>query len=96
MNKLFADGASRTKLKRPVAEFIQLIFDFKMMNTQMEKAGYDPKKLPLGKLSLNMINKGFSLLSELSEALKNNADDEKIQKLCSDFYTVIPQNVGWK
>jgi len=96
LTKLFAEGASKSKLKKPVAEFIQLIFDFKMMNTQMEKAGYDPKKLPLGKLSLNMINKGFSLLSELSDAIKNNADDEKIQKLCSDFFTVIPQNVGWQ
>lgn len=67
-----------------------------MMNNSMAEAGYDTKKLPLGKLSLNMINKGFSKLSELSEAIKNNAGDDVLAKLSSEFYTIIPQNVGWQ
>lgn len=95
MTKIFQDGLSKSKLPKKVAEFIQLIFDFKMMNNQMSQAGYDTKKCPLGKLSLKMINQGFSILSELSDAIKNNAGEDRLQKLCSDFYTIIPQNVGW-
>lgn len=62
----------------------------------MANEGYDSKKLPLGKLSLNMINKGFSILNELSEAIKNNAGEDQLKKLSSDFFTIIPQNIGWK
>lgn len=96
MAKAFKNGIGQSKLEKPVAEFIQLIFDFKMMDNQMTQAGYDTKKLPLGKLSLKMINQGFSILGELSEALKTGATEDKLQKICSDFYTVIPQSVGWR
>jgi hypothetical protein len=33
-------------------------------------AGYDPKKLPLGKLSEDTVNKGYKILCEIEEILK--------------------------
>ena len=87
---------SNSKLPPSVARLIQLIFDFKMINNQMIEAGYDPKKLPLGKLSLNTINKAFDVLNKLSTAISNNEGEETLQQLSSEFYTLIPHDIGWQ
>lgn len=62
----------------------------------MVDAGYDPKKLPLGKLSLNTINKAFGVLNDLSKAISSYEGEKRLSELSSEFYTLIPHNVGWQ
>ena len=85
----------KSKLEKPVAELIQLIFDFKMINSQLNSAGFDTKKMPLGKLSISNINKAFWVLNQLSQAIKNQASEDTLKELSSDFYTLMPHNIGW-
>lgn len=54
-----------SSLSTAVKNLIDLIFDLKMMNKQMIQIGYDPKKMPLGKLSKNSIMIGYNILRKL-------------------------------
>jgi poly [ADP-ribose] polymerase len=53
------NDAKNSKLHERVKHLIDLIYDTKMMNKMMEDAGYDVKKMPLGKLSKENIKKGL-------------------------------------
>jgi len=37
----------------------------------MKEIGYDAKKMPLGKLSKTNIEKGYTILTDITNALKN-------------------------
>ena len=56
----------KSKLDSGVKDLIRTIFDMKMMNNQMKEIGYDAQKLPLGKLSPEIIQKGYSILDKIS------------------------------
>lgn len=56
-----------SQLAKEVQDLIRLIFDMKMMNSQMKEIGYDTKKMPLGKLSKSSIEKGYEALNILME-----------------------------
>lgn len=88
---------SSSKLDKPIAEYVSLIFDTKMMDESMKQLGYDTTKMPLGKLSLTAIEKGFSILKDLSETLEQaKPNTGRLQSLSSDFYTNIPHDFGWQ
>lgn len=42
-----------------VKNLMNMIFDMKMIETTMKEIGYDPKKMPLGKLADQTIKEGF-------------------------------------
>lgn len=44
----------------------------------MKEIGYDPKKMPLGKLADETIKQGYSILNELQEALKKKKEGRPI------------------
>jgi poly [ADP-ribose] polymerase len=48
-----------------VKRLVQLIFDLNMMKKQMMQIGYNAKKMPLGQLTQNHIQKGFTILKKL-------------------------------
>lgn len=54
----------------------------------------DVKKMPLGKLSKLQISRGFEVLEEIEEVIKNKGSKAKLAELSSKFYTVIPQDFG--
>lgn len=89
------EGLKTSKLKKPVADFVSLIFDLKMAAKQMEESGYDASKLPLGKLSKHNIQKGYSILKELLDAIKDKQPEKELIRLTNDFYSFIPHNVGF-
>lgn len=64
------DDFEGSTLPEPVKKLIQLIFDMKMMNTQMKEIGYDAKKMPLGKLAKSSILKGYEALNKLMDEIK--------------------------
>jgi poly [ADP-ribose] polymerase len=41
----------------------------KMMDNTMKEIGYDPKKMPLGKLGESTIKDGYTALAELQTAI---------------------------
>jgi len=59
------------------------------------RIGYDPKKMPLGKLAKTTIEKGFRVLEQISEAIKNKAPVQTLQELTSEFYSQIPHDFGF-
>jgi len=79
-------------LPKQTQELINLIFDLDMFKQQMAKFELNVKELPLGKLSLVQINKGFAVLEKISAAI--NSGGGNFQALCSEFYTVIPHSFG--
>lgn len=55
----------------------------------------DVKKMPLGKLSKAQIAKGFDVLVDLENAIKTKKN-QQLDKLTSQFYTLIPHDFGRK
>lgn len=51
-------------------KLISLIFDVTIMNNTMKEIGYDAKKMPLGKLGEGTIKQAYTVLNNLTEAIK--------------------------
>ena len=47
-------------------KLINLIFDAKLMNNTMKQIGYDPNKMPLGKLGDSTIKEAYTVLTKLA------------------------------
>ncbi|EAS06926.2 poly(ADP-ribose) polymerase family WGR domain protein (macronuclear) [Tetrahymena thermophila SB210] len=85
------------QLPKQVISLMSLIFDMNMFNNQMKEIGYDAKKMPLGKLSKDNINKAYGILKDLyDEVEKQDKDIVKIATMCNDFYSYIPHDFGFK
>jgi poly [ADP-ribose] polymerase len=80
-------------LPKPTQELINLIFDLDMFKAQMAKFELNVKELPLGKLSITQINKGFVVLEKMSAAI-NTGKSANFEALCNEFYTIIPHSFG--
>lgn len=74
---------------------IKLIFDVNIMNNTMKEIGYDAKKMPLGKLGESTIKQAYGILNQLSAAVKKK-NQQDMQKLSGDFYTLIPHDFGFQ
>ncbi|KAL4460526.1 hypothetical protein ABPG74_000277 [Tetrahymena malaccensis] len=89
--------SEKCQLPKPVINLMNLIFDINIINDQMKEIGYDAKKMPLGKLSKDNINKAYGILKDLyDEVEKQNQNKVKITMLCNDFYSFIPHDFGFK
>lgn len=66
------DEYETSSLPTSVKDLVKLIFDMKMIDTQMREIGYDSKKMPLGKLAKSSITKGYEALKALMEEVKGN------------------------
>ncbi len=75
---------------------MQLIFDLKMMNNAMKEIGYDAKKCPLGKLAKTTIKSGYEVLQKISTAIQNKKSHSHLEDLSSEFYSLIPHDIGFK
>jgi poly [ADP-ribose] polymerase 2/3/4 len=84
------------KLPTSVQDLVRLIFDMKMMASQMKEIGYDAKKMPLGKLAKASIMKGYEILKDLMAEIKGKHQKETINSLSSAFYSEIPHDFGFK
>lgn len=80
-------------LDERIQDLIKRISDINMMNGLMTEFKLDLKKMPLGKISKQQIQKGYDTLKDLSEVIKSN-DKDKIVELTSMFYTYIPSSFG--
>jgi predicted DNA-binding WGR domain protein len=64
-----APKPAESKLDKRVQKFISLIADVKMMERHMREIGFDPAKMPLGKLKKTTVMQGYQVLQELSQCI---------------------------
>lgn len=79
-------------LHKRVQQFIGLISDLDTMKNTMVDLDIDTKKLPLGKISQEQIERGYTILTKIKNALKTGGSD--VVDLSSEFYTIIPYACG--
>ncbi|XP_043817726.1 poly [ADP-ribose] polymerase 2-A isoform X4 [Manihot esculenta] len=84
-----------SKLDPQIANFISLICNPDMMKQRMQQLGYNPERLPLGKLSRSTILKGYDVLRRISDTI-DKSDREKLEELSGEFYTIIPHDFGFR
>ena len=86
-----------SKLDPRVQELLKILSDQKMMQNALIKLEIDPKKMPLGKIDKKQLDKGQAILKKLSDLVDDkDADDDDIDDLSSQFYTLIPYSCGRK
>uniref|UniRef100_A0A516AG81 Poly [ADP-ribose] polymerase n=1 Tax=Lingulaulax polyedra TaxID=160621 RepID=A0A516AG81_LINPO len=72
-------------------ELVGLICDVDMMKRQVEDLGCDTERLPLGKVSKDMVREGFTWLRAIElELRKPNPRQSSIAKLSCSFFDVVP------
>ncbi|KAM7303813.1 poly [ADP-ribose] polymerase 1 [Ixodes scapularis] len=85
-----------SKLHRAVQELICMIFDMDNFKKTMVEFEIDLTKMPLGKLSKRQIQQAYSVLTELSELIKNGGSESKFLDASNRFYTLIPHDFGMR
>ncbi|XP_064195311.1 poly [ADP-ribose] polymerase 1 [Anguilla rostrata] len=96
VKKLTASAGTKSQLQKPVQELIRMIFDVESMKKAMVEFEIDLQKMPLGKLSKRQIQSAYSILSEVQQAVSENASESQILDLSNRFYTLIPHDFGMK
>ncbi|CAK63275.1 unnamed protein product (macronuclear) [Paramecium tetraurelia] len=82
-------------LDPPIFELMSEIWDIQRMNKTLKELNFDTDKNPLGRLSVEAIKKGFKILNEIQQALRDFKYSLLVD-LTNEFYTNIPQNYGMK
>lgn len=85
-----------SKLHLAVQELICMIFDMDNFEKTMMEFEIDLTKMPLGKLSKRQIQQAYSVLTELSELVKNGGSESKFLDASNRFYTLIPHDFGMR
>lgn len=76
-------------------DLVHLLFEKDMYNDALKEFEIDVRKMPLGALSKDQIQKGISVLEELEEELKTSRHSrQELERLSSQFYTTIPRDFG--
>jgi len=84
-----------SKLDPRIQDVIKMIFDLKTMEKTLTEMEFDIKKMPLGKLSKKQIQEGYQTLKSIEKELENSRPNStELQRLSSDFYTLIPHAYG--
>jgi len=89
-------GVAPSKLHPALERFMSLIFDHDMFKGAMASFDIDVKKMPLGQLTKSQVQKGYSVLEELENAIESKAKNraQLINEVSSRFYTLIPHAFG--
>ncbi|KAF7690537.1 poly [ADP-ribose] polymerase 1 [Silurus meridionalis] len=96
VRKLTASSGTKSKLAKPIQELIRAIFDVESMKKAMVEFEIDLQKMPLGKLSKRQIQSAYSLLTDVQQAVSDEASEARILDLSNRFYTLIPHDFGMK
>eukprot|EP01122_Echinamoeba_exundans_P012170 TRINITY_DN503_c0_g1_i1.p1 TRINITY_DN503_c0_g1~~TRINITY_DN503_c0_g1_i1.p1 ORF type:complete len:911 (+),score=243.47 TRINITY_DN503_c0_g1_i1:100-2733(+) len=79
-----------------VQDLIKLIFDVDMLTKQMMSLQIDVRKMPLGKISKQMVQRGYDVLRQIETTLQSTDPKKQVQlmNLSNQFYTVVPHDFG--
>ncbi len=76
-----------------VRAFLSLIFDVAMMQETLVKFNVDVKKMPLGKLNTAQLLRGYEVLSNVADLLKQPSPNPALLDDASNrFYTLVKKN----
>lgn len=75
-----------SKLDANVQDFVSLIFNKKLMEDGVVKGGFDVKKMPLGELKKETIDKGYQILIAIENVLAKKSKEDLVT-LTGQFYT---------
>ncbi len=79
------------KLDDRVIDFVKLITNTTYMKNTLVQLEIDTDKMPLGKIRQEQIDDAYEILDKINKNLKNQ---DKLVKLSSEFYTLIPIACG--
>lgn len=92
VSKSTVEPGSKTSLPKPVVDIVQLIFDVQAMKQTLREMEIDLQKMPLGKLSANVISAAYKVLGEaLSLAIVSESgrvSRTKIISFSNNFFTL--------
>lgn len=90
----------KSNLDLRVQNLMSLISDVETMNKTLIQLDINPKKMPLGKISNEQLQKAKLLINEISKIVSKDKmtddDKEKIIYMSSEFYTYVPYSCGRK
>ena len=84
------------KVAPEVAKMIISIMNVKMFTAQVASVGFDAKRMPLGKLSMDAIDEGYAVLKKIQAHIKKKVAQGNYvyRELSSEFYKHIPHCLG--
>ncbi|TPX65412.1 hypothetical protein SpCBS45565_g05224 [Spizellomyces sp. 'palustris'] len=86
---------SKTQLAKPIQEIIKLIFDVQAMKQTLRAMEIDLSKMPLGKLSTNMIMAAYKVLADALNLVTDGVGSRtRVLTLSNQFFTLIPHDFG--
>ena len=80
----------KSKLHDRVISFLDLVGDIKMLNQTLSKLNIDTKKMPLGAISGNQLDKAENVLDRIQEAIEGKTNNHDLMDLSSEYYTYVP------
>lgn len=87
-----------SSLDRSVQQLMELIFNRQYFADTLRELNYDTDKLPLGKLTKRMLDKGLEVLGDIGGLLVdssvNNTRDAAIAACSDAYYNLIPHDFG--
>ena len=86
-----SDSDSELILDKRVIGFLELISNTKYMTRALVELEIDTEKMPLGKIRQSQIDGAYKILNQINLNMGNKV---KLEKLSSEFYTLIPQVFG--
>ncbi|CAK4111425.1 unnamed protein product [Aphanomyces euteiches] len=87
----FGDDSVPSELPPKTQKLIEMIFDKDMFKNELVRMNLDPKRMPLGALSLKQIEKGVAILNSTQATLAEaNPSIFKLEDLSAKFYQFIP------
>lgn len=96
----------KSRLDKSLQSLMQLIFNTDIMQQSMASMSYDSNKLPLGKLSKEVISRGYQTLKDIGEVIEQKPgylqrfaefgsnQRDILNRLSNRYYTVIPHSFG--
>ena len=91
-----ASSEIESKLPKPVADLMSLIFNNDFFSSTLADLEYDATKMPLGKLSKKTLLQGYEVLKDLSTLIGSGGpgDAETIIERSNTYYSLIPHAFG--
>eukprot|EP01133_Synstelium_polycarpum_P019090 gene19090-22862_t len=85
-----------SSLPQETQDLLRILYDFGQMQERLQSMSFDPKKMPLGKISQKQIKAAYAVLTEIQNMLADKRPDREIMDASCRFYTLIPHNFGSK
>lgn len=85
---------SEIELDPRVTDLVKLMSNITYMQNTLVQLEIDIKKMPLGKISQIQIDNAYEILNKIVNEINNGQREEKLIKLSSEFYTLIPCACG--